>query len=372
VGAAIVDVGVLTVAHDVADARLHRIVGALCRRGLSVEVQGLGEPADGPADAVVNTVARSGLVVRAVRSMTLPWKSRARVLFTLDPDVVPMARLVGRLRHRQVVVDVHEDYPKVVADRTWSKGRLRHVVGWLVRLATESTRGADLTVVADEHVPPATARRRLVVRNIPTATTSPLVPPRRDPVPRAVYIGDLRESRGLFDMLEAIARAPGWQLDLVGPIAAADSPLLSKRLAAPDLAGRVRCHGRQPPERAQRIAQGAWVGLCLLHDTPAFREAIPTKLYEYLASGLAVIVSDLPRQAEIVVESGAGVVVANAEDTAATMRAWSEAPATLDTHRGAAIVWASTKLPVEDPFDTLAGIVADLLGPRAQSSSAFR
>jgi glycosyltransferase involved in cell wall biosynthesis len=361
VGAATVDVGVLTVAHDVADARLHRIVRALCRRGLAVEVYGLGESADGPADAVVNTVARGGLSVRAIRSITLPWKSGARVLLTLDPDIVPMARLVGWLRHREVVVDVHEDYAKVVTDRTWSKGRLRLVVGWLVRLTTQSARGADLTVVADEHVPPAAARRRLVVRNIPTAATLPLVPPTRDPVPRAVYVGDLRKSRGLFDMLEAVARAPGWQLDLVGPLAAADSPALAKRLAAPDLAGRVRCHGRQPPERAQRIAQGAWVGLCLLHDTPAFRDAVPTKLYEYLASGVAVIVSDLPRQADIVVQSGAGVVVTDAEDTAATLRGWSDAPAVLDTQRGAAIAWAKTNLPDEDPYDVLADVVAGLL-----------
>jgi glycosyltransferase involved in cell wall biosynthesis len=361
---------VLTVAHDVADARLHRIVGGLCRRGLSVEVHGLGESADGPADAVVNTVARGGLLVRAVRSITLPWNSRARVLLTLDPDIVPMARLVGWLRHRKVVVDVHEDYAKVVTDRTWSKGRLRPVVGWLVRLATESARGADLTAVADEHVPPATARRRLVIRNIPTAAMSPPVPPTRDPVPRAVYVGDLRESRGLFDMLEAIARAPGWQLDLVGPVAVADSPALVKRLAAPDLAGRVRCHGRQPPERAQRIVRGAWVGFCLLHDTPAFRDAVPTKLYEYLASGLAVIVSDLPRQADIVVESGAGVVVAGTEHTAATLRAWAEDAAVVDAHRGAAVAWATTNLPDEDPYDVLAGAIAGLVGQRARPSSS--
>jgi glycosyltransferase involved in cell wall biosynthesis len=354
-----VDVGVLTAGHDVADARLHRIVEALARHGLSVEVQGLGDSAAGPPGAAVRTVPRGGLLRRAIRSVTMPWKSKARVLLTLDPDVVPVARLVGLLRRRQVVVDVHEDYAKLLADRNWSKGGIGMAAGLLVGVSTRLARGADLTVVADDHVPPTTARRRLVVRNLPTPSMFSSHAT-RGPVPCAVYIGDLRTSRGLFDMLDAVGQAPPWEIDLVGPVADADAAALKKRLAAPDLSGRARHHGRQPPERAWQIAREAWIGFCLLNDTPAFRDAVPTKLYEYLAGGLAVVASDLPRQAEIVAESGAGVVVDSLDDAVAILQAWAADPAAVDTHRRRAATWAQERLASDNPYETLAGVIEEL------------
>src|SRR5690606_1577649 len=132
----------------------------------------------------------------------------------------------------------------------------------------------------------------------------------REAGPRALYVGDLRRSRGLFAMLDAVAAAPAWSLDLVGPVAAGDVAELEARLSDPSLGSRVRLHGRRPPREAWALARGAWAGLLLLEDTPALRAAVPSKLYEYLACGLAVLTSDLPRSAEIVRSSGAGAVVA--------------------------------------------------------------
>ena len=359
---AAVDVGVLTTGHDVADARLHKVVKALRERGLTVEVRGLGERSDGPDGALVIVSRRGGLLRRGLRAAALPWKSSARVLLTLDPDLIPATRVVGRLRHRKVVVDVHEDYAKLLADRAWSRGLRAVAARAFVGFATRLAGGTDLTVVADEHLPPWSARHRVVVPNLPSAAFMPPVAD-RDPVPRAVYIGDLRESRGLFDMVEAIGAAPGWQLDLVGPVAHPDRSRLAERLAAPDVLGRVRVHDRQPPKQSWRIAQGAWTGLCLLHDTPAFREALPTKLHEYLASGLALLVSDLPRQARVVHDSGAGAVVGNVDEAAEVLRTWAAAPALIDTLQEAARSWSRTTSDAPDPYAALADAIAELARP---------
>ena len=90
-----------------------------------------------------------------------------------------------------------------------------------------------------------------------------------------------------------------------------------------DVAGRVRLHGRQPPESAWRIASGAAVGLALLEDTPAFRAALPTKVYEYLAAGMAVLATPLPRVERLLAEAGAGEVVRNAAEAARFLRHWA-------------------------------------------------
>jgi glycosyltransferase involved in cell wall biosynthesis len=226
-----------------------------------------------------------------------------------------------------------------------------------------SSRGAaraDLTVVADNHLPPLDARQRLVVRNAPEWALLP-PPTTPDPAPRAIYIGDVRASRGLFDMLSAIAGAPGWQLDIVGPVAAADVAGLAAALERHDLAGRVRCHGRLKPESAWEFAKGAWVGLALLHDTPAFRDAVPAKLDEYFATGLPVIVSDLPRPAAIVQHSGAGAVVHSPVEAADFLRDLVDSPVLLKKVRDAAAARRAALVESRSPYAELATHISSLL-----------
>lgn len=374
------DVSVISSAHDLADARLHRTCAALLRAGLSVQVVGLGDLAGAPAGVAASTLgAGRGKARRARNALTLPLRARGRVVITFDPDLTPAAtarRVVARLARggrsgaagSALVVDVHEDYLALLRDRAWASGALGLAARSLVRVAMTLTRRADLTVVADEHVPPARARRRLVVRNLPDPDYLP-PPAEPDPTPRAIYIGDVRRSRGLADMLAAIEAAPGWELDVVGPIHPAEAEAVRDWSATSPAVDRVRLHGRLAPEQAWKLAAGAWVGLALLSDTPAFRAAIPTKLYEYLGSGLAVLATPLPRMAEIVTASGGGRVVRDAAEAAAALRAWSADPASLRAARAAALAWSAEHLRTANPSDELAQAVAVLAGAGDRSAA---
>ena len=250
------------------------------------------------------------------------------MIVTIDPDTVGSAwlrRRLGRGRRRWVA-DVHEDYQRVAFDRDWVLPVLRPVIGSLVSVSTTLTGRADLTVTADEHVPPGSesARSRLVVRNEPDLKMLPQSAGPADGPLRALYVGDLRPSRGLVTMVEAAAKAPDWHLDLVGAMSTSDARWLTERMRAADLAGRVTWHGRQPPRTAWRAASTAQVGLCLLEDTPAFRAAVPSKVYEYLACGLALIATPLPRVAALLDATGGGVLADDAEAVAAQLGRWAE------------------------------------------------
>lgn len=354
------DVSLVASGHDVADARIHKIVTSLTSCGLNVQVWGLGQADQGPAGAAVHVSVRGGFLRRALRSALLPWRADGRVLITVDPDTVPSAWLATRIRRRQLVVDVHEDYARLLRDRPWAHGPLGMFARALVALSSRSAAMADLTVVADDHLPPFDGHQRLVVRNAPEWALLPQ-PTMPDPIPRAIYIGDVRASRGLFDMLSAISDAPGWQLDIVGPVASADAAGLAAGLERGDLADRVRCHGRLKPAAAWELARGAWVGLALLHDTPAFRDAVPTKLDEYFATGLPVIVSDLPRPAAIVQRSGAGAVVHSPVEAAAFLRALVNSPVLLQKMRDAASVRRAALSESRSPYAELATNIMALL-----------
>ena len=359
-----VDVSVVTSGHDVSDARIHRVCAALVGHGLTVEVLGLGDPTQGPEGADVTATPRGGMAARALAAPRKARAARGAVLVALDPDSLLACLVVGRLRRRRVVADVHEDYAALLSDRSWATSWRGAVGRMLARLATAAARRADLVVVADEHVPPLTARHRMVLRNVPDLA---MLPPlgAADTHPRAIYVGDVRGSRGLWSMLAAVEQSPGWHLDVVGPVAPGDADELAARLADPALADRVRLHGRMPPRRAWAVAQGAWCGLALLEDTPAFRAAMPSKLYEYLGCGLAVVVTDLPRQAELVRASGGGSVVPPGplagSATAAVLNDWAQRPDVLDMRRAAAQQWRAEALQ-HNPYADLAARVGTLVG----------
>jgi len=352
------DVSVVTTGHDVADARLHREVAALRRAGLIVEVLGLGDSSTGPKGAMVRTAPRTGMVRRASRAVVWPWRASGRVLLTIDPDTVPSALVASWVLRKRLVLDVHEDYLALLADRSWLRRPMGPAIRTLTRVVVRLSGHADLTVVADDHVPPATTmcRDHLVVRNLPDLTMLPEASGAGDgqsPL-RAVYIGDLRRSRGGRDVVEAVAVAPGWELDLVGPAPPEEAAWLEQRLRRADVAGRVRWHGRRPPEQAWELARGAHVGMTLLADTPAFREAVPTKVYEYLACGLAVVTSPLPRVVQLVTDAGAGWVVDGAAATGALLRDLTANRALLENRMRGAARWSAAQDVATSAYDVLA------------------
>jgi glycosyltransferase involved in cell wall biosynthesis len=368
--AAEVDVSILTTGHDVADARLHRLAAVLISEGFSVEVRGLGMPSAGPPGATVRTSDRRSLLRRAVRAVLLPWVARGRVLIVLDPDLIPPALVrrwtARRLGHRaagqRVVADVHEDYASALLDRAWARGaRLvgaRLVVAGAVRAASQ----ADVTLVADDHLPPHRPRVRLVLRNLPLLDMLPEPTP-FEPAPRAIYIGDVRRSRGLQMMLAVLEACPEWSLDVVGPVAAADRCWLDHWRATSAASHRVAFHDRHPPREAWRVAGGAWAGVCLLEPTPAFVAALPSKVLEYLGCGLAVLTTPLPRAAALVVEAGAGAIVGDVEAAVAILRGWSREPDAVHKYQAAARAWAVENLSRPDQYREFGRLMARLARP---------
>jgi glycosyltransferase involved in cell wall biosynthesis len=123
----------------------------------------------------------------------------------------------------------------------------------------------------------------------------------------------------MYSMLDLLDRIPSIELDIVGPCA--DERALSAEIAGRGLAHRVRLHGRLSYSRSWEIAREALAGLSLLHDTPAFRTARPTKIFEYGAVGIPVLATPLPGQAQLLADSSGGVV-GNIDALASAVEDW--------------------------------------------------
>lgn len=360
-------VTIVTTGHDVADARLHRTAAGLLRAGADVEIHGLGDAELGPKGCRVHTAPRRGKLGRLVQAVVWPWQARGDVLLTIDPETSLSAFLSTRFGRKKWVADVHEDYAALLQDRSWVPRPLLKVLQTAAGFMNALIKRAHLVLVADEHVPPRKARNRYVLRNEPDFTLLPELSEPTDGAPwRAIYIGDNRTSRGLRTMVEAVAATSSdpepWHLDIVGPVAAADKDWFEGRLAQPD-AARITAHGRQEPKGSWEIAEGADVGFCLLADTPAFSDAMPSKIYEYLACGLPTVATPLPRVAELLHRTQAGVLVSTPEETTLVLRKFADDAQWRAELRGAAREAGEVARSRRNTYDEAAARISKLVKP---------
>ncbi len=346
------------------DARLYKTVAALRRAGCDVQVRGLGDERRAPDGCEVITAAPAGKVARALRALVWPWRVHADVLVTIDPDTSLSAFLATRLRRISWVADVHEDYRAVLRDRSWVPRPLLALLQAGVSAMNQLIARADLVLVADEHVPPLHARRRYVMRNEPDFSLLPAPVNRVDGDGwRALYVGDVRRTRGLQTMVEAVAvtasDAQPWELDIVGPCLGNDRDWLLTRLQDPDCTG-IRWHDRQGPKRSWEIGAGADVGFCLLAQTPAFTEAMPSKIYEYMACGLPTIATPLPRVVELLHSTNAGMLVESVDETVEALRRFATDTEWRSGLTVSARAAGEVAAGLRSTYDEAAGLIATL------------
>jgi glycosyltransferase involved in cell wall biosynthesis len=156
-------------------------------------------------------------------------------------------------------------------------------------------------------------------------------------------------------MLEVATLVPQWEFDLVGPIAVADQAFVDQwKLLNSDRIRAVRFHGKLTPRAAWKVAEGAWVGLSLLEKTPAFVEAVPSKLYEYMSVGLAIISSPLPRCIDLINTSGAGAIASTPKEVARQLELWEKDPVALKDIKATARQWAEVNLDAVTEYNNLA------------------
>ncbi|QAU34544.1 glycosyltransferase family 4 protein [Janthinobacterium sp. 17J80-10] len=136
----------------------------------------------------------------------------------------------------------------------------------------------------------------------PVAADSPL---------RLVYVGTVSKPRGRDLMLEAIrlANREGAvaHLTLIG---ASDEEVAYCRRYAIRLgiASAVTVCGRVSGTEIPAIMKAADAGLCLWEDQPWWRFNPPTKLFEYLVSGLPVLASDIRTHTQYVSHGRNGLI----------------------------------------------------------------
>lgn len=261
----------------------------------------------------------------------LAWRAAATkpdVVHAHDAAMLLPGLLAARRSRARLVYDSHE----LATGVPYRRGAWPAVVAAAERLGAPRA-DATITVSAgiaarlDERY--GLRRPPTVIRNLPDlpppgATRAPAL--RRElgigDAPLVLHQGAVAAGRGCETLLRALALLPGAHLLYLG----AEGPYAERlrELAAElGLAARTHLLPPAPPAQLLSLTAQADVGVSLLEDScENHRLALPNKLFEYVAAGLPVVVSDLPEGARLVRERGIGwcADAASPESVAAAVR----------------------------------------------------
>ena len=233
-----------------------------------------------------------------------------------DPELLPLG-IVLAWCGRKVVWDMHEDTYHDIRTKNYLPRPVRSLVAWIYwffqALAYRSCSGFVLAEDAYGKYFQG-SRRTCVVHNYPLLDRLNKV----GEIPRQantlVYIGSVATNRGVYQLLEIVARLrgriPSVRLLLIGPFT--DEALersVRTRLRETGIEDQVEIRGPVKNLEAYPLVAQCAIGLALLLPEPNFTQSLPTKMFEYMALGLPVVVSNFPLWADIVNQYDAGVAV---------------------------------------------------------------
>ena len=315
----------LTSVHPRGDTRIRiREAGSLARtlgRAVTLLVQdGKGDSVEaGGKIRIIDTgPAPRGRPARMILGVWRMWRAVRRVqpqvVHFHDPELIPLGIVLKCFGYR-VVYDVHEDLPRQVLTKYWLPAVARWPVSWAMSACEwVAARVFDAIVPAE----PVIARRfppykSVLVQNFPILdelVKADSIPYKERP-PHFTYVGGITVIRGIHEMIRATSLTSGkdgqeTRLSLAG--AFQPSGLLEEARAAPGWR-QVDFHGWADREQVARIMGSVRAGLAVLHPTPRYHDNYPTKIFEYMAVSLPVIVSDLPLLRVIVDSTGCGLLV---------------------------------------------------------------
>lgn len=243
-------------------------------------------------------------------------RERPALVHLHDPELLPLgARLAGE--GVPVVYDAHEDLPRQILTKQWIAAPLRPLLSAVVeRYENRLVRRLAAVAAATPHIAQrfaGIAPRSVAVCNYPFP--GELAPPAQaQPRERAVcYVGGLMRTRGLQQMVRAVARVPGLRLLLCGSFE--DAGFEAQLRAEPGWS-RVDYLGQVGREQVRQVMARASAGLVTLLPMPSYVDSLPIKMFEYMSAELPVVASDFPLWREIVVGAGCGVCVDPTDEAA--------------------------------------------------------
>lgn len=311
----------LTSVHPPFDTRIFKECRTLAEAGFEVTLIAPHDASERVEDVNIRALgkprSRSERLRKTVLSVYRAALSEGADLYHLhDPELLPVAAFL-KGAGKKVLYDMHENTPKQIATKEWIHPALHKVI-------TSSYEGLErltlprLPVIFAEtsyeqhyawHETTETVLNMPLVQDLLGVQT----PNKASNPPSAVYMGGISEVRGSVVTVEALKliQERGYELtfECIGPIRGAKHERELADLVSEYKLSNVTFHGYKTPQEGWHIVADCTLGLALMQAVPNHYDSYPTKMFEYMALGLPVIVSDFPLYREVVETERCGLCV---------------------------------------------------------------
>ena len=227
-----------------------------------------------------------------------------------DPELLPAANWL-RFKGKQVFFDSHEDVPAQLLVKSYLNPFFRHVLSRFMSVAEQflvkqlSGVIAATPFIRDKFQ--SIGVSSIDVNNFPLLSEFPEPTDWELRKRRVVYVGGIERIRGICEMVEALdASTEVEAMDLCGDF---NDHRLKEEVEGLSGWSKVLAHGFVDRKQLAQILSTSMAGLVTLHPTVNYKDALPVKMFEYMAAGMPVIASDFPLWRSIVEGSNCGLLV---------------------------------------------------------------
>ncbi|OHD85261.1 MAG: glycosyl transferase [Sulfuricurvum sp. RIFCSPLOWO2_02_FULL_43_45] len=276
--------------------------------------------ADGKEDEIRNNVhildvgaPKGGRLSRFTRTVHAVFDKASAIdadLYHLhDPELIPIG-LKLKKRGKKVIFDAHEDLPKQILSKSYlnksAKIVLSKAFGIYERYAC---RRFDAIVTATPYIREKFLRinpKTIDINNFPILGELANETPWDLKKDEICYIGGIAKIRGILEIVRAMNLSEGLRLKLAGSFESDQT-----RTEVLNTPGWVKVDelGFLGREGIADLLHRSKAGLVTLHPTINYMDALPVKMFEYMAAGIPVIASDFPLWRSIVDSAECGILV---------------------------------------------------------------
>lgn len=238
-------------------------------------------------------------------------KLNARLYKLHDPELLLLMPFIKLFSRAKFVFDSHEDVPVQFLAKPYLNPFLRRLISSVLRVLIHVLCARLDGVIAAtpfirDKLKKANANT-IDICNYPISHEMIEAAEATTERSSVTYIGNIGESRGIFELLEAmeLVRHPV-HLELVGSFN--DRETEDRARAMPGWKN-VRYHGWVGRDEVVAALKRSLVGIVVLRPHPNYIDALPVKMFEYMGGGVPVIASDFPLWRQIVEDAECGILV---------------------------------------------------------------
>ncbi|MCP3740150.1 glycosyltransferase family 4 protein [Rossellomorea sp. BNER] len=254
--------------------------------------------------------------LKTLTVVKLALKTGADLFHFHDPELIPAGTLIRLISRKPVIFDVHEHYPNAIMSKrylkTWLKIPIRWVYEIIERVCLPVLSGIVYTT--KEIGTRYKKYKSVKIENYPIKDM--FVQSRKGNIDsyNLLYLGGITAIRGIEELIQAIdiivKSEPRATLTFVGAFESKAFETKIKNLITElELENHIYFKGKVPYEDIEKYLSMSSIGIIPYLPVPNHLVCLPNKLFEYMASGVAVVASDFPHYGEVVNQSKSGITV---------------------------------------------------------------